>query len=176
MFLNFKEIRDRNDIESVANWLNLKLRKESTTLRGQCPHNQGGERELVIQPAKGRFDCYGCKANGSCIDLVAHVKGIDFRAAAQELQALNQKPSQSPKIEPGDAFDPQKVLTRLQYDHEALTVPPEVAKAIGLGVDPRGLHKGRIAIACRNDKGTIVGFISVPVGTDIKVPKDFRSP
>jgi hypothetical protein len=43
-YVPFKEVKEFADILTVANWLGLELKNNPT----QCPHNEGDERELVI--------------------------------------------------------------------------------------------------------------------------------
>lgn len=174
--LDYKRLRALS-IEDVGKWLNLSLKKEAQTLRCQCPQNEGEARELVLTPAKNTFHCYGCETSGSCIDLVAHVQDTGLREAAQALEAhyFQKAPQKAPEA-PQEGFDPQKVLGRINYEHEALQpfLEPDVARQLGIGVDVRGYLRGYIAIPLRLPDGTISGFVGVPIGTALKFPKQLK--
>jgi DNA primase len=77
----------------------LKLTKSGDAYRSPCPAcNRGGERAIVITPAKAAYYCFAQKKGGDCISLVAHVKGIGQREAAEWImEQLPQRGAPSPQ-------------------------------------------------------------------------------
>ena len=74
----------------------------------------------------------------------------------------------------GSQFDPQKVIARLSYEHEAVQqmgFDPTTAKSLCIGFESKGLMKGKVAFALRDSSGRIVAFMGLDVGTQIKLPK-----
>ena len=59
-FIDFAELKGRVHIEDVAQMLALDLRPHGPQLRGSCPTcRSGGDRALVVTPAKQAFYCFG---------------------------------------------------------------------------------------------------------------------
>lgn len=193
-YVPFELVKQTVPIQQGADWLKLKYKKEGEILRGQCVHG-GDARSLVITPAKHCFYCFACNAGGSVIDLVSHIKGtpqqgMPLKDAAtllmREFVGQPQKPAdtvqepqtrteESPKssVAPANAkFDPQKVLARLDYAHEAVKQigDPDTCRKLGIGVDPKGFLRGYIGIPVTVD-GEIAGFLAAPIGTIFKVPE-----
>lgn len=179
-FIDFKDIKARVTIEDAAKWLGLKMVQHGEALRSQCPQSKGDPRELVISPRKQVFNCFGCKGgSGDVIALVAHCKFLPMREAARELHAafIGEAKPEKAEAKVDTLFDPQKVLDRLNYGHEALDpfiVDEDVRRLLGIGVDTRGYLKGLIAIPLRLPDGTISGFVGVPLGTALKFPKTLK--
>ena len=76
------EVKARVKIEQVAN-LFLKLTPENGTYRANCVCGQGGDRAIIITPAKGVFHCFSCKASGSVIALVMLCKSCTAQEAVE---------------------------------------------------------------------------------------------
>ncbi len=71
-------------IESEIERRGIKLRRAGQEMIGPCPHC-GGDDRFAINIAKQVFNCRGCEARGDVIDLVQHLDGVDFVAAATTL-------------------------------------------------------------------------------------------
>ena len=82
--IDFSELKQRVNIEQAAEWLGLQVKKSGGQLRGVCPVcKDGGDRALVITPAKGLYYCFGkCRKGGDAISLAASVRGCSLREAA----------------------------------------------------------------------------------------------
>ncbi len=91
---DFKEIRERYTVEKVADLLGLVLKPDKKEgYRSACPGcKSGGDRILWLSPARAGFFCHATKANGDVIQLVAHVRGIELKDAAQTVEAPIQIP------------------------------------------------------------------------------------
>lgn len=70
-------------IESVIDQRGIKLRGKIERV-GSCPQC-GGEDRFAVNTAKQVFNCRGCGAKGSVIDLVMFLDGVDFAAAVNTL-------------------------------------------------------------------------------------------
>lgn len=80
-------------IESeVARRGGLKLQRRGKELIGPCPRC-GGDDRFGVNIIKQVFNCRGCGAKGDVIDLVQHIDGIDFIAAATAL--AGERPAKS---------------------------------------------------------------------------------
>jgi hypothetical protein len=72
-------------IESeVARRGGLKLKRSGNELIGPCP-KCGGDDRFGVNIVKQVFNCRGCGAKGDVIDMVRHLDGVDFTAAATAL-------------------------------------------------------------------------------------------
>ena len=72
-FIDFAALKDRVPIEDAIRKLDLDLKERNGQWRGPCPAcKSGGERALVITPAKQAFYCFGAKTGGDVIALAAH--------------------------------------------------------------------------------------------------------
>lgn len=173
-FLDFEEIKQNNPIETVIDKLGLTMKNRNNQFRGKCPRCEGsGERELCITPSKASYYCFADKKGGDVIQLVAHIKDIDVKEAAQWLSGSVPKEKKPRKSKPseGDDFKP---LDYLQHDHEAVEAvgfDPEDAKRIGVGYAPRGVMRGTVAIPVRDTTGRLLGYIGV---TEALLPGSWR--
>jgi DNA primase len=70
-FIDFAEVKARCSIEQAAKLLDLKTIEERSQLRAPCPVYSGGQRAIVITPAKNLFHCFPSKARGDQIALVS---------------------------------------------------------------------------------------------------------
>jgi hypothetical protein len=159
---NFNDIKNRVSFEQVATMLGLSLKQVEATRksdgakymqwRGKCPKCNGGDRSLAITPGEG-FTCFSTKLSdgkfpgGSVLDLVAHVKGVDLRQAAEMIASQCTVPRDS---EPAKATVPDslsKVHGYLRWDHpdvQALGIDPATARKLGCGYKPTGCFSGSV--------------------------------
>lgn len=170
-FVDFNELKNRVSIEDAVAKLGLPItHKSQHALRAACPAcKTGGDRALAITPAKSLYYCFAADAGGDQIALVAHIKGLSVRDAAewlggttstvQSTSTSNRKDHTNDSPSPG--FQP---LDYLEADHaatEALGFDLETAIALGIGYAPKGILRGTVAIPVRSEDGTLVGYIGI---------------
>jgi DNA primase len=160
--IDFAVIKEQFNFEAVIKKLGLVLIQNGTQWRGRCPHcKTGDERSLVITEGKG-FYCFTAKAGGDQLALVAHIKEIPVKQAAEWLA----------EKAPGKLTGFQ--LDYLEPEHEAVVAvgfSTEFAKKHGIGYAPKGILKGTVAVPFRDEHGTCLGYVGI---TDATLPKDFQ--
>lgn len=187
--VEFKDIKAMAPIESVAlNMLGLTFVKEGINNDGQkyykgtCPICKS-EKCFTVTVGKGWY-CFGrCrskaenaggKSGGDAIKLVASVRRIEPRQAALEIQEYYGSQSRTVQRAPDKGNTDrttqlQKILDRLQPDHEslaALGISPETAKLFESGYDSAGVLKGRYLCAVRSIQGALIAFVGIAVDPD----------
>ncbi len=190
-YVDFAALKERVPIADAVRFLGLKLRQRHDQLRGPCPAcNSGGDRALVITPAKQAFYCFGGRTGGDIIALVAHVRGTDMKDAAAFLQAQtggsssgptgHSSPEERVKGDTNQGARVLKPLTYLEPDHvlvRALCLDAETCTAFGAGYAPKGILRGRLAIPIHDWRSdTLVAYCGYAVkGEEPKLifPKDF---
>ena len=183
-FVDFAEVKEAVPIEQVLSMLDLvNLRKDGKQWRAACPAcKSGGNRIIVITPAKNLFYCFKERVGGDQIALVSHVLGIPPREAAQRIAehfqvGNNTSTSTSSRNSSRNSSDqPRKVrsaalqpLAYLEADHEvvqALGVSPATAEAFGSGYAPKGVLRGRYAVPIHEIDGTLVAYVGIAVTPD----------
>lgn len=173
-FIPFDELKQRFTIEQVAQLLGLALKHAGQTLRGPCPAcGSGGDRAIVITPAKSLFYCWAAHEGGDLIALTAHIRKTDAKAAAAWLarDSDNSSGDKSPKgtVPRTDTEHGLRPL-ELEHDHvavEALGFSAQDAAALGIGHASRGIMRGLIAVPIRLEDGTLAGYIGI---TEAKLP------
>ena len=133
-YTDFASLKARLSIEKVAELLGLTLKQSGQALRGPCPAcSSGGDRALVVTPARGVFFCFAAREGGDLIQLAAHIRKSDVKNAAIWLDggtvpskkeySRNHVPVGNGSLEP---------LSYLEHDHvavEALGIAPECQSA-----------------------------------------------
>lgn len=175
MFLNFEEIKASNPIGEVAEKLGLNLTPSGKSLRGKCPVcESSGDRNMSISPDKGIYYCFTAGKGGDVIALVAHVKGLNVKEAAQFLAGTPAGNRSKEKEAGAEASDGFKALEYLQSDHEAviaLGFEPGDAERLGIGYAPRGILRGKVAIPVRLANGKLAGYLGV---TECMLPPSWK--
>lgn len=170
-FIDFQHLKETVKIAEVFALLGLHLKQYGEQWRGACPVcKTGGDRALVITPAKAAFYCFAAKHGGDVIALVSHIREIGMKEAAQliaeksrllpEPPALAREPTLSSTVPEKEkaGFNP---LTYLQSDHpgvQALGVSVQTATHFGAGFAPRGILRGRLAIPIHDRQGTLMAY------------------
>lgn len=191
-YIDFAEIKSRVQIEDVLPFLGLKLTKVGHQFRGPCPVcRRGGDRALVITPDKKAFYCFAAEKGGDVLALVAKIRGVDVKTAAQLLlssfSVADDSTSSTVQVSKNHATAPQNqsreptrptrescpVLDYLKHDHpavEAIGFNAETAKALGVGYAPKGMMRGSVAVPVRLEDGSLAGYIGI---TEAKLPPKF---
>jgi DNA primase len=179
-FIDFAALKEKVSIGQCVQMLDLRM-KGNDQLRSGCPAcRSGGDRALAVNVSKGSFYCFADGKGGDQIALVAHIRGVSQREAAQEIaehfrigEPKAEKPERTAeKVEGG-----MEPLSYLEHDHpavETLGFDAETAQALGIGHAPRGMMKGLVAIPIRLEDGSVAGYLGV---NDIaKLPPKWQLP
>lgn len=155
--IDFQELKAKLRIEEVAKSY-VELIQEGDVLRAPCPvcAPRNG-RAILITPEKQLYYCFTAKRGGDLISLVAHVREVSQRSAAEMLvtQYVN-----APAKEEGAGF------------------PKGICKSTGIGfakasdlVDrvPTSWKKP-VKIPIRNELGELLNYILV---TEAQLPKEW---
>ena len=132
----------------------------------------GGDRAIVITPAKGVFFCFAAREGGDLIALAAHIRKVDVKDAAAWLDGgtVPSKKEGSGNQVPPKGNSSLEPLAYLEHEHvavEALGFAAEDAKALGIGYCPKGIMRGTLAVPVRLEDGTLAGYIGI---TEAKLP------
>ena len=171
-FIDFQQLKQEIKIEDAMPLLGLQVSQFSDQMRMPCPAcKSGGDRALVITKSKSAFYCFAQGEGGDVIGLIAHIKGIGMKDAANVLaESFNKKPEPRPTASvetvPSNS-SPKKEkaglnpLTYLQSEHpsvQALGISSETALAFGAGYAPKGIMRGRLAIPIHDASGVLVAY------------------
>lgn len=185
-YVDFDDLKQRFNIEQVAQLLGLTLTRKGDQLRGECPVCKSGRNGLSITPgyrnkdgSTGAFYCFGPKReNGDLVQLVAHVRNTDAHSAAKWLAGDSKNSTRSPgrgtvhRTQSEQGFPP---LDYLEPENEAVTLglgfAPEIAKELGIGYAPKGILRGTVAIPIRDETGELRGYIGIAEAT---LPASFK--
>lgn len=166
-YVDFAALKQRLTIEKTAELLGLELRQSGSTFRGPCPAcGSGGDRALVITPAKQVWYCWAAHVGGDLIALTAHVRKCEPKEAAGWLDggtSPSSKKEQSPEPSTPKGTSTLQPLD-LEYDHPAVAAlgfDPVDAQQLGIGYAGRGIMRGLVAIPIRLADGTLTGYIGV---------------
>jgi hypothetical protein len=177
--VDFKELKTRISIEEGAKLLGCALKQSGEQLRGVCPKCGGSDRTLAITPAKGVYFCFAEKRGGDVLALASHIRGVTVHEAALFLSGGTNSPAPATPSPPraardGSAFDAGKYLASLDPEAEnPYGLTAETLRDFGAGYSSSGILRGTLAIALRDQTGTILGFMGVKQGEPTKYPRDF---
>lgn len=175
---DFQQVKEAVSLEQAAQFLGLKLKPSQHQLRGACPRcNAGGDRTLALTPARSVWYCFNSSAGGSVIDLVAHIKEVPLKDAADELAkhfgiGKTTSPTVPQKVQEKEGT--LKPLDYLEHDHAAVVTvgfDPDTAKALGIGYAAKGIMRGTVAVPIRDENGNLTGYIGI---TEARLPSSFR--
>lgn len=177
-FVDFAALKQQVTIVQVAHMLGLKLVTKGPQSRGPCTAcNQGGDRTLAVNSDKASFYCFAAKAGGDCIALVAHIRAMSQRDAANlianhfrfaggtrdtsEQSTSSQTSRTAPPAPQKPRFDAEAYLRALEPASELLQplgISPETLQNFGAGYCKSGVLRGKLAIALRDRDGNTHGF------------------
>jgi DNA primase len=179
-FIDFAQLKERVSISQCVQMLDLRM-KGNDQLRSACPQcRNGGERALAVNISKSSYYCFSEGKGGDQIALVAHIRGVSQREAAQEMAEhfriaqAKQEEAPKPQATTGGGMKP---LDYLEYAHDAVQVlgfDAETAEALGIGFCPKGILRGTVAVPIRLEDGTLAGYLGL---TEIeKMPSKWQLP
>ncbi len=180
---DFALLKERVSLEQAAQQLGLTMRSTGAQLRGPCPAcNSGGDRALVITPAKGLFYCFASGIGGDLVSFWGHIKKCSPADAGNQIAAafgIGNKSSSAPVQEctvpttspSPDALKPLDYLVAAHPAVQAVGFDEQTAAALGIGFAPKGMMKGLVAVPLRLPDGTLVGYAGI---TEARLPSSFR--
>lgn len=81
---DIEEVRERTDlVQLVSEYVPLK--KSGREFRGPCPFHKEKDPSFYVNPAKGVYHCFGCKASGGLFNFVMQIEGLSFSEAVERL-------------------------------------------------------------------------------------------
>jgi hypothetical protein len=171
MFIDFKELRATISIDRVVDMLGVTSTKHGDQLRSACPIHKGpNQREFVITPSKGLWHCFKSCGGGDAIALVAKVKGIEQKAAAQLIaKHFKTMPGTAPPATRANEKTQSKGLVALDYlqaenEHvQGLSISAETATAFKFGFATKGTMRGRFCVPCHGKDGTLLAYCGIAV-------------
>jgi DNA primase len=81
---DLEEIRRRADLVEIIS-PHVRLRKAGRRLAGLCPFHQEKTPSFTIDPEKGLWHCFGCKAGGDLFRFVEMIEKVSFSEAVELL-------------------------------------------------------------------------------------------
>lgn len=81
----YSEVKKAVSLEQVLEHYGVRegLVKRGDELVGPCPiHRGSNSRQFKANRAKNAFKCFGCRAGGNILDLVAAMEQVEIRQAA----------------------------------------------------------------------------------------------
>lgn len=191
-FIDFEEVKKKLSLEDAISFLDLSLKQSGNQWRGKCHACEStNDRALVITRGKG-FYCFSARKGGDVIALVAHIRGVAVKEAAEQIAehvGMVQAPRNGtvPETVPGSVGGKDKgdrtlqPLAYLEPDHEsvrALGLSKETCEHFGAGYAPKGIMRGRLAIPIHDLAGDLVAYCGRAVKDGQKpallFPKGFR--
>jgi DNA primase len=128
------------------------------------------------QPSKNRYFCFAtqCHEGGDAVQLTAKVLKIPMRDAALQLQSQFLDGTYRQDFSPHEKL--AKVEEKLQYEHDEvqkLGLTPDQARQLSIGWMPGGTMPKRVLLPVRTRSGDFIGYVGIPGGTEMKVPKQW---
>lgn len=81
---DIEAVRERTDmVRLVSEYVPLK--KAGKEFRGPCPFHKEKDPSFYVNPAKGVYYCFGCKASGGVFNFLMQVEGLNFTEAVEKL-------------------------------------------------------------------------------------------
>lgn len=186
-WINFKELREKLNFETVLRDFGVEVKRNGTQHKGPCPlPGHEGERKapaFAAELQRGLFRCFGCGRKGNVLEFAALMEGVDpengaaLRSVAVRLQDkyLKRQMPQRQEARARPAHLPKERMPKVTavnvpLDFELKGLDPvhpgikelgfteETARTFGFGVADRGSVKGRIAIPLHNYEGRLVGY------------------
>ena len=193
-YVDFATVKEQVPIEQAIERLGLSLKQRNGQWRGPCPTCQsGGERALVVTPAKRAFYCFGGRVGGDVIAFVAHIRDCSMKDAAEFLAEGNSTSTNTsiasrnstssgtvPEERSKEGVRNLRPLTYLQPGHEAVLemgLEEDTCVSFGAGYAPKGIMRGRLAIPIHDWNGNLVAYCGRTVTQDsptLIFPNGFR--
>lgn len=90
----------------------VKLRKAGPTFKGLCPFHDEKTPSFTVNPARERFHCFGCGADGDLIDFLMRTEKLSFKEAYLKA-GWDGTTHPRADLEAGPVVDPRPLLSAL---------------------------------------------------------------
>jgi len=150
-------------IEDVVARYRIELRRQGQALVGRCPlHHDRGRPNLQVWPTSRSWYCFRCSTGGDVIRWVELLEQVDFRQAAQRLDAgrlsaphalaAPGRPSPPRHLE---ERDPREAIAlqaaTMLYHQRLLSDPTAMAYLTGRGIDRATVEACRLGYAAGDE-------------------------
>ncbi len=150
-------------IEDVVARYGIELRRQGQALVGRCPlHHDRGRPNLQVWPTSRSWYCFRCSTGGDVIRWVELLEQVDFRQAAQRLDAgrlsaphalaAPGRPSPPRHLE---ERDPREAIAlqaaTMLYHQRLLSDPTAMAYLTGRGIDRATVEACRLGYAAGDE-------------------------
>jgi DNA primase len=78
------QVRERTDLVAIVRET-VKLQQRGRSWTGLCPFHQEKSPSFSVNPERGLFYCFGCKASGDVFKFVELTEGLSFRETLEKL-------------------------------------------------------------------------------------------
>jgi len=189
-YIDFAQLKADFPIEDCFEKLGLHMKRRGEAFRGPCPIcRSGGDRALVVTPAKHSFYCFGAKIGGDVIALVAHILDCDMKSAAafllgkgsDEISDNAKTKSQTvPEERTKETTRSLQPLSYLEPKHhlvQKIGLDETTCAYFGAGYAPKGIMRGRLAIPIHDRSGKLIAYCGRALkGEQPKLvfPRDFE--
>jgi len=146
-------VRERTDIVKLISEY-VPLKKSGREYRGACPFHQEKDPSFYVNPAKGVYFCFGCKASGGVFNFIMQMEGLRFNDAVERLAdrigyQVSREAASPDDVKRWTARDRLYTLnqTAADYFHYILRETEGGEKALSY-LAGRGLEEGLIETFC----------------------------
>jgi hypothetical protein len=147
--MNREEIIAANPILDYCGARGWKLRRAGREWKCLCPLHEERMPSFYVNPEKQIFNCFGCGAAGSVIDLHMGLRGINEGAAMRELSpgGDNNKKAMHPQPQAAAKYDPLKDKEKVRQRGSWPAFETNTGAEIAAIAAQRDLSFGGVAIA-----------------------------
>lgn len=196
--IDFQELREQLEIGKVLEHYQIELETlegNPDQLKGICPltdhEGEKTRKQFSLNQKLKVFQCHGCKARGSILDLICLMEGCDpmvgveFRQGimnvAEKLLPTGESGANAiSTVEESDLFEDSEAVSELvnapldfalQLDgrHACLDkkqLGTATTAAYGLGYASRGRLKGRLVAPLQDTTGCVIGYAGLALGDE----------
>jgi DNA primase catalytic core len=76
------------DLAALMRQAGIDLKPVGKNLKACCPWHEDKTPSLVLNPAKGLYNCFGCRAKGDVLDFIQRQESLSFAQAVARLREL----------------------------------------------------------------------------------------
>ncbi len=130
MSVKIEDLKRSIDLVELFGGYGIEVKKRGAQHECRCPFHEGDETpSLKITPEKGLWNCFGCEAGGSAVDLVMRMENVDVAGARKKLlrrvphiAPLSAMAVKSKEDEQPERAAPDPVLLKAIFDHAHKTL------------------------------------------------------